>query len=87
MSKPTSVLLQLQQQITAFDKEDFVFPLGGPEPDDIEDGRQLRSVNLNQLPALEGQGISMTLVNLEPCAINLPHVHPRATEVRNSAKL
>ncbi|CAN0597135.1 unnamed protein product, partial [Laminaria digitata] len=35
----------------------------------------------NQLPALAGQGISMALVNLGPCAINLPHIHPRATEV------
>ncbi|CAM9329551.1 unnamed protein product, partial [Ectocarpus sp. 12 AP-2014] len=36
---------------------------------------------VNQLPALDGQGISMALVNLDPCAINLPHIHPRATEV------
>ena len=71
----------LQQQITAFDKEDFVFALGGPEPDNLVDNFQLRGVNLNQLPALAGQGISMALVNLGPCAINLPHVHPRATEV------
>ncbi|CAM6054393.1 unnamed protein product [Sphagnum tenellum] len=28
-----------------------------------------------------GQGISYTLFNLEPCGINLPHVHPRATEL------
>ena len=72
----------LQQQITAFDKEDFVFALGGPEPDNLVDNFQLRGVNLNQLPALAGQGISMALVNLGPCAINLPHIHPRATEVR-----
>ncbi|CAM9935250.1 unnamed protein product [Laminaria digitata] len=73
--------LTAQQQITAFDKEDFVFALGGPEPDRLDDGVRLRAVTLSQLPALEGQGISMTLVNLGPCAINLPHIHPRATEM------
>ncbi|CAN0540023.1 unnamed protein product, partial [Laminaria digitata] len=75
------------QKITDFDNEDFAFALGSPDPDNIVDGRQLRGVSLSQLPALEGQGISMTLVNLKPCAINLPHVHPRATEVTNSAKM
>ena len=64
-----------------FNPEDFVFSLGGPEPSELVDNFQLRGVNLNQLPALEEQGISMALVNLGPCAINLPHVHPRATEV------
>ena len=74
-------VFHLQQQITLFNEEDFAFSLGGPEPDNLVDNFQLRGVNLNQLPALEGQGISMALVNLGPCAINLPHVHPRATEV------
>eukprot|EP00904_Undaria_pinnatifida_P006383 jgi/Undpi1/2875/HiC_scaffold_14.g06252.m1 len=70
-----------QQQITLFNEGDFAYTLGGPEPSDLVDGFQLRSVNLNQLAALEEQGISMTLVNLGPCAINLPHIHPRATEM------
>lgn len=64
-----------------FNPEDFAFSLGGPDPDNAVNGFQLRGVNLNQLPALEGQGISMALVNLDACAINLPHIHPRATEV------
>lgn len=65
-----------------FNPEDFVFSLGGPEPAAPVNGFQIRAANLNQLPALEGQGISMALVNLDACTINLPHVHPRATEVR-----
>ncbi|CAM9252730.1 unnamed protein product [Scytosiphon promiscuus] len=73
--------LTAQEQITLFHPEDFAFSLGGPEPDALVDGFQIRGVNLNQLPALEGQGISMALVNLDPCAINLPHIHPRATEM------
>ncbi|CAN0442552.1 unnamed protein product, partial [Laminaria digitata] len=74
------------QQITLFNEDDFAFSLGGPEPDNLVDNFQLRGVNLNQLPALEGQGISMALVNLGPCAINLPHVHPRATEMLYTIK-
>ena len=69
-----------------FNPEDFTFSLGGPEPEALVNGFQLRGVNLNQLPALEGQGISMALVNLDACAINLPHVHPRATEVSQQGR-
>ena len=64
-----------------FDPEDFAFTLGGPEPEALVNGFQFRGVNLNNLPALEGQGIAMALVNLDACTINLPHIHPRATEV------
>jgi len=80
---PRSLLLPLsiQEQITMFNPEDFAFSLGGPEPEALVNGAQLRAVTLNQLPALDGQGISMALVNLDACGINLPHVHPRATEV------
>eukprot|EP00904_Undaria_pinnatifida_P006369 jgi/Undpi1/2862/HiC_scaffold_14.g06239.m1 len=70
-----------EQRIAEFDVEDFAFSLGGPKPDAIVDGRQIRVGNLNQLPSLAGQGISMVLVNLDACAINLPHVHPRGTEM------
>ncbi|CAM9923033.1 unnamed protein product [Ectocarpus sp. 6 AP-2014] len=76
-----SGVVTAQQQITLFNPEDFVFSLGGPGPDALVDGFQIRFVNVNQLPALDGQGISMALVNLDPCAINLPHIHPRATEM------
>eukprot|EP00904_Undaria_pinnatifida_P006376 jgi/Undpi1/2869/HiC_scaffold_14.g06246.m1 len=83
---PTAVASQsapvtAQQQISLFHPEDFAFSLGGPEPSNLVDNFQLRGVNVNQLPALDDQGISMALVNLGPCAINLPHVHPRATEM------
>lgn len=76
-----------QQQITDFDAEDFAFQLGGPEPDAPVDGFELRSASVRQLPALEGQGISMSIVNLGPCAINQPHTHPRATEVSTNVNI
>lgn len=63
------------------DAEDFAISLGGPEPDALVDGVQIRLATLNEVPALAGQGVSVGLVNLAACAINLPHVHPRGTEV------
>lgn len=78
---PPRIFDRLQEKISAFNPEDFAFSLGGPEPDNLVEGFQFRGVNVNQLPALDDQGISMALVNLDACAINLPHVHPRATEV------
>lgn len=68
------------------DPEDFAFPLGGPEPDALVNGYQLRLATLNEIPALEGQGISMAVVNLDPCTINAPHIHPRATEVKDHSR-
>ncbi|CAN0344326.1 unnamed protein product, partial [Pylaiella littoralis] len=73
--------LSRQARITAYDAEDFVFPLGTTEATNLINGFQIRGVNVNQLPALDGYGISMALVNLDPCTINLPHLHPRATEI------
>lgn len=71
----------MQVRISAFRADDFAFSLGGPEPDDAVDGFQIRSANLASMPALMDQGVSMSLVNLDACAMNLPHVHPRASEV------
>ena len=39
------------------------------------------SSNVDTFPALKGEGIANTLFSLNPCAINTPHVHPRATEL------
>jgi hypothetical protein len=33
------------------------------------------------MPVLQGEGVAFTLFKLDPCSINLPHTHPRATEL------
>ena len=33
------------------------------------------------VPALYGEGTALTIAVLEPCGTNLPHVHPRGTEI------
>ncbi|GAQ79047.1 hypothetical protein KFL_000230265 [Klebsormidium nitens] len=43
-------------------------------------GNNTRATSAN-FPALRSQGISYTLFNMRPCGQNLPHTHPRATEI------
>jgi len=47
----------------------------------IGKGGRVISANANSFPALIGHGISMTLGLIDPCGINNPHTHPRATEM------
>lgn len=64
-----------------FDSEDFVFDLDGSNATSTGAGGEVRPLTVSQLPSLSKEGISLTLVSLDPCGINLPHSHPRATEV------
>ncbi|CAM9799943.1 unnamed protein product [Ascophyllum nodosum] len=70
-----------QEKIASFAVEDFVLPLGGPDPDNTVNGVQLRIALFQTLPVLEGQGLSMGVLNVEACAVNPPHIHPRAAEI------
>lgn len=72
-----------------FNPEDFVFTIGGPEPEGLfpDIGFQLGVATLGQLPALEGQGISMAIVNLDACSILPPHYQPRAAEMSRRAEV
>lgn len=64
-----------------FDKEDFVFDLAGSRPESNTPAGTVQPLSVEQLPSLAGEGVAYTLFTLEPCGINLPHVHPRATEI------
>ncbi|CAM9718574.1 unnamed protein product, partial [Phaeothamnion confervicola] len=60
---------------------DFVFDLAGSAGVTGEGGT-LQTANAASFPALTGEGIAMVRIVLEPCGINIPHVHPRATELQ-----
>ena len=64
-----------------FQAKDFVFDLQGSAPDSITPAGTIQALTVDKLPSLAGQGVSYTLFNIEPCGINLPHSHPRATEL------
>jgi hypothetical protein len=59
---------------------DFVYDLGKSKP--TQNGNNtIRQLSVTQFPTLAYTGISYTLFELAPCGINLPHVHPRASEL------
>lgn len=64
-----------------FNDKDFVFDLLGSVPAAITSAGTIQPLDVGNLPSLAGQGLSYTLITIEPCGINLPHVHPRATEL------
>lgn len=57
-----------------------VFNFNGAAPAPNTNGGATKAANIETFPILTGLGISTTLGFLEPCGINTPHVHPRATE-------
>jgi len=57
-----------------------VFSFNGAVPAPGAKGGATKAANVETFPILTDLGISTTLGFLEPCGINTPHVHPRATE-------
>ncbi|XP_047059268.1 germin-like protein 1-3 isoform X1 [Lolium rigidum] len=44
-------------------------------------GSAVTAVNVEKLPGLNTQGVSMSRVDYAPWGVNPPHTHPRATEI------
>jgi quercetin dioxygenase-like cupin family protein len=61
-----------------FGPEDYVFDLFDAA-DNSASG--VAAFNAGTSKALFGTFISGVVINFDKCAINLPHVHPRATEI------
>jgi len=70
--------LALRQQ---FNTQDFVFNLTSSESASSGYGGSARVLNVDNFPVLSGEGLAYTLITMEACGVNLPHVHPRATEL------
>jgi oxalate decarboxylase/phosphoglucose isomerase-like protein (cupin superfamily) len=72
---PTGVEL-----LANLNSSDFVYDLGKAVP--TKNGNNtIRQLSVTQFPTLAFTGISYTLFELAPCGINLPHLHPRASEL------
>ena len=70
-----------QRQRSLFTKNsDFVFNLKA-QASSSGPGGEVRALNVDNFPVLAGLGVSCVLATVEPCAVNLPHVHPRATDL------
>ena len=64
-----------------FAPADFVFDLFNSKPNVRGTGGTGQRVAIEEMPALEGLGVSSVIFRILPCGINLPHVHPRGTEL------
>jgi hypothetical protein len=57
-----------------------IFSFNNATPAPNSQGGATKAATIESFPILTGLGISTTLGFLNPCGINTPHVHPRATE-------
>jgi hypothetical protein len=76
------------ERVNLLNSQDFIFDFSSfinatTNLTGLTVGRGGRTVSANptNFPALIGHGIAMTVGFIEPCGINLPHTHPRATEI------
>jgi hypothetical protein len=69
------------ESLQNYSTKDFVYNLAGMANPTKIANNTIRPSSVKQFPALENMGISCTLFELAPCGINLPHIHPRASEL------
>ena len=69
------------EKLSGFKSSDFVHDLGKDKPTFQSGNNTIKQLGVSQFPTLANMGISYTLFELQPCGINLPHIHPRATEL------
>jgi len=60
--------------------EKFFYDYNKPVTKFVGPGGSVRPCAIDELPTLAGMQISNSIVDMKACSINLPHVHPRASE-------
>lgn len=68
----------LRQRFTA---PDFVYDVNAAPSSVNGVAGTVKPVDVETMPSLVGEGVSYSVFQIEPCGINLPHVHPRASEI------
>ncbi|RUP49089.1 spherulin 1a [Jimgerdemannia flammicorona] len=70
------------QRLSLLDNKDFVFNFLTTKTGVSKgDGGRTVAATAANFPALIGHNVAMTVGFIGPCSINLPHIHPRATEI------
>lgn len=64
-----------------FSDRDFVYDVYAAPSSVNGVAGTVKPVDVETMPALEFTGVSYSVFQIEPCGINLPHVHPRASEI------
>lgn len=75
------VPLTKKEFLAQFNSSDFVYDLKGARNTGKGPSGTKKAVTRAQMQSLTGEGLSMALLTLEPCGINLPHHHLRASEM------
>eukprot|EP01126_Amoeba_proteus_P064375 TRINITY_DN9007_c0_g1_i2.p1 TRINITY_DN9007_c0_g1~~TRINITY_DN9007_c0_g1_i2.p1 ORF type:complete len:225 (+),score=37.27 TRINITY_DN9007_c0_g1_i2:220-894(+) len=68
-------------RLNLLNPNDFVFDLINASSASRGPGGIISFANVANFPALVGRGVAITIEIADPCSINLPHSHPRATEI------
>ena len=66
--------------ISNYTSKDFVYDFNTAVPTK-KGNNTINQLSVSQFPTLNRMGISYTLFEMAPCGSNLPHVHPRASEL------
>jgi oxalate decarboxylase len=59
----------------------FTFNLKGCPPQVVAQGGTIQEANQSTFPGLQGNGLSIYLLTLNPGAVRIPHWHPDAAEL------
>ncbi|KAJ7036695.1 RmlC-like cupin domain-containing protein [Mycena alexandri] len=89
---PSDIVAELREAPTAVDRvnllpndQQFVFNFFDPAVKAVAGaGGKIITANAATFPAVVGNGAAMAVGLLEPCGMNTPHTHPRATEIQFS---
>eukprot|EP00121_Abeoforma_whisleri_P015986 Awhi_evm1s14694 len=78
--RPRDIARSFNQRLQDFAAEDFVFDFRSIPVESMGIGGLLQPVDLANFPVVAMGNSAQSRFTLDPCGINLPHVHPRATE-------
>ncbi|KNC81563.1 hypothetical protein SARC_06120 [Sphaeroforma arctica JP610] len=79
--RQTPVFQTFQSRLSTFQVSDFVFDYCQLPNTGTGNGGTIQPIELAAHPALVLANMAQTKFTIEPCGINLPHIHPRATEL------
>lgn len=75
-----SMYITAVELISNYSTKDFVYDFNKAIPTKAGNNT-INQLSVSQFPTLNKMGICYTLFELAPCGSNLPHVHPRASEL------
>eukprot|EP00121_Abeoforma_whisleri_P007244 Awhi_evm2s6606 len=79
--RPEDIPRSFNQILGGFEPQDFIFDFRLVPVESMGIGGLVQPLSLGNAPVLALGDVAITRFTLDPCGINLPHVHPRGTEI------